>query len=72
MGATLGMKACGIVVVNADGTGPISLLKAIGRYFASMLSSLILGIGYLMIAFDSEKRALHDYICSTRGVYKDR
>lgn len=72
MGGTLGMKACGIAVVNADGTGPISALKALGRYFASILSSLIFCIGYFMIAFDSEKRALHDHICSTRVVYTSR
>jgi uncharacterized RDD family membrane protein YckC len=70
MGGTLGMKACGIQVVNADGSGPISIGKAIGRYFAAILSSLILCIGYLMVAFDAEKRALHDHICGTRVVYR--
>jgi uncharacterized RDD family membrane protein YckC len=27
---------------------------------------MILGIGYLMVAWDSEKRGLHDLICETR------
>jgi len=26
-------------------------------------------IGYIMAAFDSEKRALHDHICDTRVIY---
>ena len=43
-------------------------IRAIGRYFAAMLSSLILCIGYLLIAFDAEKRALHDMICDTRVI----
>jgi uncharacterized RDD family membrane protein YckC len=69
-GATLGKMACGLRVINADGTLKISIGKAIGRYFAEMLSGVILGIGYLMVAFDSEKRALHDHICKTRVIYK--
>ena len=69
-GSTVGMMAVKIKVINADGTGPISFAKAAGRYFASILSGLILGIGYFMIAFDSQKRALHDHICSTRVIFK--
>ena len=39
--------------------------------FAEMLSSLTLGIGYIMVAFDDEKRGLHDRdICDTRVVRK--
>ena len=30
----------------------------------------LLCIGYLMLAFDEEKRSLHDRICDTRVVYK--
>ena len=65
--ATPGKMACGIKVIVSDGSR-VSYLRAFGRYFAKMLSSLTLCIGYLMIAFDSEKRGLHDYICNTRVV----
>ncbi len=68
-GATPGKMAVGLMVVHPDGSR-IGYLRAFGRYFAEMLSSLILGIGYLMAAFDDEKRALHDRICDTRVVYK--
>jgi len=27
-------------------------------------------IGYLIVAFDDQKRALHDHICNTRVIYK--
>ena len=68
-GATLGKMACKIRVVVADGS-KVSYLRSLGRYFAKMLSGIICAIGYLMAAFDEEKRALHDRICSTRVVIK--
>ncbi len=68
-GATLGKMACRIKVVTAEGY-PISYLRAFGRFFAELLSGMILLIGYLIAAFDSEKRTLHDRICSTRVVHK--
>jgi uncharacterized RDD family membrane protein YckC len=66
-GATLGKMLLGVKVVTATG-GPISVGRAIGRYFAQTLSGLILGIGFIMAAFDDQKRALHDHICSTRVI----
>ena len=68
-GATPGKLACKLRVVTPDG-GPISYARAAGRALAEMLSGLICYIGYLMVAFDGEKRALHDRICQTRVVYK--
>lgn len=67
--ATPGKIACGLKVVTAEG-GHVSAWRAAGRYFAEILSSLILMIGYIMAAFDDEKRALHDRICNTRVIYK--
>ena len=68
-GATIGKMACQIKVVTDTGE-PVTYLRALGRHFAEMLSSLILGIGYIMAGFDDEKRTLHDRICSTRVVRK--
>ena len=68
-GATLGKMACGIQVVRPDG-GRVTYGQAFGRYFAKVLSALILGIGYFMAAFDEQKRALHDQLCDTRVVVK--
>ena len=70
-GATPGKMACSIKVINADGS-KVSYLKALGRVFAYFLSGLILGIGYIMAAFDDEKRALHDRICNTRVILKKK
>lgn len=68
-GATPGKMACRLKVVTADG-GKVSYLRALGRNFAEWISAIIFAIGYIMAAFDSEKRALHDRICSTRVVHK--
>jgi uncharacterized RDD family membrane protein YckC len=66
-GATPGKMALGLKVVRADGLR-ISYMRAAGRHFAELVSSLILLIGYIMVAFDDEKRALHDRMCDTRVV----
>jgi uncharacterized RDD family membrane protein YckC len=68
-GQTLGKMACGIRVIRPNGE-PISYMRAFGRYFADILSGMILYIGYIMVGFDDQKRALHDRICDTRVVYK--
>lgn len=66
-GATPGKMALGLKVVRPDGSG-IDVGRAIGRYFAKMLSGMILYIGYIMAGFDAQKRALHDMICDTRVI----
>ncbi|MGH9541923.1 MAG: RDD family protein [Terriglobales bacterium] len=63
-GATVGKMAIGAVIVNTDGTA-ISYGKALARALAEILSGIILLIGYIMAAFDRQKRALHDQICGT-------
>ncbi len=68
-GATLGKMACQLRVVMPEGE-KVSYMRALGRNFAEFISAIILFIGYIMAAFDSEKRALHDRICSTRVVRK--
>jgi uncharacterized RDD family membrane protein YckC len=66
-GATPGKMALDLTVVRPDG-GPLSLGRAVGRYFAKIVSWIILAIGYIMAGFDSQKRALHDMICDTRVI----
>ena len=68
-GGTPGKLALGLRVINADG-GPVSIGQAIGRYFCYWLDTITLFIGFIIAAFDSQKRALHDMICSTRVIYK--
>jgi uncharacterized RDD family membrane protein YckC len=67
--ATPGKMICGKKIVTADG-GRLTLGQATRRYFANYLSSFTFGIGYIMVAFDDQKRALHDRICDSRVVDK--
>lgn len=67
--ATPGKMAVGLRVVMADG-GRISIGRAIGRYFAEMVSGLTCYIGYIIAGFDDQKRTLHDHMCNTRVIYK--
>ena len=66
-GATPGKMACGLRVVLSDG-GRVTYLRALCRSLGEIVSGLILYIGYLMAAFDDERRTLHDHFCDTRVV----
>jgi len=66
--ATIGKKVLGIKVTDEFGQR-MSFGRATGRYFSKYISSLILGIGYLMAAFMDRKQALHDKIASTLVIY---
>ena len=68
-GGTPGKLALGLRVVTPDGKY-LTTGRALGRYFAYFLDSFTLCIGYLIAAFDSEKRALHDHVCNTRVIYR--
>lgn len=67
--ATPGKMAIGIKVVRSHGE-PISFLRALARFFATILSTLTFFIGYLMAAFTARKQSLHDVICDTVVVDK--
>ncbi|MFA6286371.1 MAG: RDD family protein [Opitutaceae bacterium] len=69
--ATPGKLAMGLVVRRADGS-PLSIGRIIGRYFALALNMFTLGLSYLVVAFDDEKRGVHDYVCDTRVVRPPR
>jgi len=62
--ATVGKLALGIYVTDRDGD-PIDFRKASIRYWAKLLSTLVLMLGWLMAAFTPGKRALHDYVAGT-------
>jgi uncharacterized RDD family membrane protein YckC len=65
--ATPGKMAVGLKVVRSDGS-KLSNGRIVGRFFAEWLSGIALLIGYLMAAFDDERRTLHDRICDTRVI----
>ena len=67
--STWGKRLLGIKVVGAHGER-ISFARATGRFFAKFLSYIIFYIGFIMAAFTSQKRALHDVIAETYVVKK--
>ena len=62
--ATPGKRACGIKVTDLEGRR-IGFGRATSRYLASMLSTLILGIGFLMACWTRRRQALHDKLAGT-------
>ncbi len=62
--ATLGKKLLGLRVTDEEGNR-ISFGRANGRYWAKILSGLLLCIGYIMVAFTEKKQGLHDKIACT-------
>jgi len=67
--ATPGKMLVGIKVVRPDGER-ITFLRGIGRFFSTLISGMILNIGYIMVAFTDRKQALHDMMCDTWVVDK--
>jgi uncharacterized RDD family membrane protein YckC len=63
-GATLGKMALSLRVVTENGQR-LSFANATGRFFAKIVSALILGIGFIMVGFTDRKRGLHDMMAST-------
>jgi uncharacterized RDD family membrane protein YckC len=62
--------ACGIKVVNGDGS-PVSYAKGAARVLGYLVSGCpTLCIGFLMMLWDDQKRTLHDRMCDTRVIRK--
>ena len=64
---TIGKRLLGVYVLRPDGA-KVGPGRAAARYFASILSLLLVGVGYLMIGLRRDKRGLHDLICDTVAV----
>jgi uncharacterized RDD family membrane protein YckC len=62
--ATVGKKILGMKVTDYTGER-INFVKATIRYVSKILSSFILMIGFIMVAFTAKKQGLHDFIAGT-------
>ena len=63
--ATPGKMAIGAKIVDAKTGGKPSTGQFIGRYLCYYLSSLLLGLGFIWVAFDSRKQGWHDKLAGT-------
>lgn len=59
--ATLGKKMLGLYVTDLEGKR-LTFARASARYFAKIISTLTIGIGYLMEGLTPKKQGLHDTI----------
>lgn len=64
-GATPGKKLLKIKIIDSKTMSDITIGQAILRYVGYFISGIILGIGYIMAGFHSEKKALHDIMAGT-------
>ena len=70
-GATPGKKFVHIKIVDAKTLEDITNKQAITRSLGYIPSTLLLGIGFLMVAFRKDKRALHDLLAGTAVIYDE-
>jgi uncharacterized RDD family membrane protein YckC len=66
---TVGKKLLGLQVVDSAG-GTVSFARATGRYFGKILSGIPCAAGYIVAAFDPQKRTWHDLMADTYVVHK--
>jgi uncharacterized RDD family membrane protein YckC len=68
-GKTVGKAMLGIKVIRQDGSR-VSFARSLARCLLYLIQlELIMGLSFLVIAFNPEKRGIHDMICDT-GVVK--
>jgi uncharacterized RDD family membrane protein YckC/pSer/pThr/pTyr-binding forkhead associated (FHA) protein len=63
-GRTPGKALCGLRILREDGA-QLGMGGAFVRLLGYLLSSLVLGLGFLMAAFTDRKRGLHDMVAGT-------
>lgn len=68
-GATPGKKIMGIEIVDATTFTEITNQQAITRFIGYIISSIPLGIGFLLPIFREDKKALHDILAGTCVIY---
>ena len=59
-GQTVGKRMLGIRVYDLRQGGPIGTGRAIGRYFARIVSAIPCLLGYFWMLWDTEKQTWHD------------
>ena len=61
---TVGKRLLGLKMVSAD-LKPVGIGRSLGRYFATIISTLPFGLGFFWAAFSAQKRTWHDMIAKT-------
>ena len=69
-GQTAGMRAWKIHIQRLDGMRP-SFIQGLIRYFSSLISLGLFGLGYILCLIRRDGASLHDLISQTTTVYKE-
>jgi uncharacterized RDD family membrane protein YckC len=69
-GATPGKMAIRAEIVDAETLGPPARAKLVARYLGYYVSTLVILLGFLWIAFDRRKQGWHDKIAGTVVIRK--
>lgn len=67
---TPGMMLVRIKCVRPD-LSRVTFRRALGRYFATWVTSMTLTLGYFMVLWDEERRTLHDMLADVRVVRRN-
>jgi uncharacterized RDD family membrane protein YckC len=67
-GATVGGIVCGLKVVRLDDR-PLDWPTALVRALGGFLSFIVVGLGFIWVAFDDQKQSWHDKIAGTVVVH---
>jgi uncharacterized RDD family membrane protein YckC len=70
-GATLGKIAFGIKAVSGCEERPTLLQAVIQDVPGKVLSSIVFGLGFLMVSFNDQKRGWHDQLAGTHVVHTE-
>ncbi len=68
-GATPGKKMLGIEVVNFTDNTPLTNKQIIIRYIGYLISTLPFLLGFFMVLFRQDRRALHDLLAGTAVIH---
>lgn len=67
-GQTIGKYVMGVRIARVDGR-QMNYFKALVRYLGYFVSIATLGIGFLWVIIDAQRRALHDHMAGTCVIY---
>ena len=72
LATTAGKRALGLYVVRTDGSR-VGFVRALARHFLTVMSAnLTLGVIFLFVLFREDRRSVHDLICDTVVVRRQR
>ncbi|MBI3551404.1 MAG: RDD family protein [Elusimicrobia bacterium] len=70
-GATIGKRLMGLRVVRKDGS-PLGFFRALVRAAGYVLSTPLCSFGFVIALFHPESRALHDLLCGSLVIERER